>query len=361
MNLTILSGAFSPIDVLENHTIDSVIWVERYNKTGEFEIYAKFTYELLDLLQQGRYIANEDSDRKMLIETIEIRTDPETGNKLIVRGRSIECLMDRRIILEQILIDTTLQSGIQAILNADIINSRFPERNFPNFIFATSSDPDVTAPTLTAQFYSENVLDVVETLCQQAALGFKLVLNASNQMVFSLYSGKDRSYDQSTYPYIVFSPDFENLIRSEFFTTIKGKKNFALIKGDPIFPTGPSYNNQIWTTDVGTGLNRQEMFVDASDLMGNYQDTSNQIPDATYYDQLKQRGWMELIQWLDITAFDGQVDLKNTYKYGTDFQLGDIVQLIDSFGHSTKVRITEMTISENVSNGYTVYPTLETV
>lgn len=362
MNITVLSNnGYTPVDVLENYQIDSVIWVDRYNKEGEFEIYAKFSYELLSLLQQGYYLLSSDSDHMMVIETIEVRTNPETGNKIIIRGRSIESLLDRRIILEQTLINSSLQSGIQTILNNEVISSRFAERNYPYFSFSVSTDPAVTGPSLMAQFYSENVLDVVKTLCQQANLGFKIIVNASNYMVFSLYAGKDRSYEQTTYPYVVFSPSFENLISSEYFSSIKGKKNFALIKGDPMVPTGPSYNNQIWTSDVGTGLNRLEMFVDASDLAKEYQDTTNQIPDATYYNQLKQRGWMELLQWVDITAFDGQVDLRNTYKYRVDFDLGDIVQLIDAFGNNETVRVTEVTISENVNTGYSVYPTLETV
>lgn len=361
IDLRVLSSSYQMLDILDNFAIDSIIWVERYNKEGDFEIYAKFSFELLDLLQKGNYIVSKDSDRVMIIETTEIKTDVENGNKLVVTGRTIESLLDRRIILRQIQINTSFQSGIQAILNADVINSIYPERNFPNFVFSTSTDPAVTAPTLVGQFYSQNLLETIKTLCYNVNLGFKLVLNASNQMVFSLYAGKNRSYDQSTYPYIVFSPEFENLISSNYFSTNRYRKNYVLVSGDPTGLTGLPKRVQVWTADVGTGLNRLEMFSDARDLPRYVEGTSTPIDDTTYGNQLTQRGWEELGRNDYVTAFDGQVKLGNTYKYGTDFQLGDIVQLMDAFGHSAKVRVTEMTISEDVNNGYNIYPTLETL
>ena len=58
--------------------------------------------------------------------------------------------------------------------------------------------------------------------------------------------------------------------------------------------------------------------------------------------------------------FDGTIDLTGSYVYGTDFNLGDIVQMEDMFGNTSRVQIVEMTFSENLS-GTAMYPRLRTV
>lgn len=362
MEIRVLDTSFNAVAILEG--ADSVIWNDRYSEAGEFEIYTRVNPVFQNLLLEDRYLTNSMSDKIMVIESISIITDPETGDKLVVKGRSLESILDRRIILKQKLIDTTFQAGIQSILNSEIISGEFSERNFPNFIFSTSTDPLVTTPTLKSQYYMDNVLEVISGLCKSYGLGFKIVRNTSNQYVFSLYAGVDRSYSQTANRWVIFSPNLDNLVRSQYFRSKQFKKNFVFVSGDAGLQDWNQgfYGRwaQVWTTDVGTGLSRREMFLDANNLQKEISGGSVEMSDDDFVAQLEQRGREELAVNAEYTIFDGEVDLGYTYGYRTDFNLGDIIQLIDNYGHSSAVRITEVTLSEG-TNGFFVHPTLKTV
>ena len=58
----------------------------------------------------------------MVIEELEIESDPEISPTLIVKGRSLESVLDRRIIWGQIILDGNLQTEIERILDENIIN-----------------------------------------------------------------------------------------------------------------------------------------------------------------------------------------------------------------------------------------------
>lgn len=360
MELRVLNQSFIAVGIVDS--VDSILWTERYQGYGTFEIYVNFSYDLQALFQEDYYLINSDSDRVMVIETQSIQTDPEKGNKLVIKGRSLESLLDRRIVLRQIILDSSLQSGVEALLDENVIDGLYPERNFPNFIFQASSDPAITALNINTQYYSENLYDVIRTICEQAGIGFRILLNSSNQFVFSLYAGADRSYFQSTNPYVVFSPDFDNLIKSEYFHSKQYKKNYVLVDGLPTPGSGTQLpeRTQAWTDDVGTGLSRREMYLDASDLPRIDETTEDVIPVLTYLEQLKQRGLQELALYDELTIFEGEVDLSNSFEYRTDFFLGDIIQMVDDYGHSARSQILEMTFSEGPS-GRNVVPTLKTV
>lgn len=362
MNLRVLSeNQRTPMALLDNYQLESVVWVDRYDTVGQFEVVLPYSSEIIKYLRIDDYIDTPMSDKVMIVESIEIKTDPEQGNKFIARGRSVESILDRRIIIEQTNINTTLQAGVQTILNNEVINSRFPERNYGIVSFQTSNDPAVTTFTLNAQYYAENVLEAITNICQQAGLGFKMTMDVTRSFAFSLYAGKDRSYDQNTNRYVVFSPAFDNLLSSNYFASSAPYKNYVLVWTSPSGGLGSPLNSQVWIPAIGGGLLRRETSLEASDMSKTVAGTSNQISDAEFHNMLTQRGWEELSNHTGIYQFDGQVNMRDTYKYLTDFYLGDIVQIVDEFGASKRVQVTEMTLSEDLANGFQAYPTLQNV
>lgn len=360
MELRILNTSFVATNIVES--FESIIWTERYRRPGDFELRLKFSPDLLNIYQEDYYLIKPDTEVVMIIESLGIKTDKENGDKLIVKGRSLSSILDRRIVLAQTLLDTTLQSAVQTLLNDNVINSIYSQRNIPGFTFITSSDPLITTPTLKGQYYSQYILDVIQDLCEKADIGFKLTLNSSNNFEFRLYSGKDRSYNQLTNPYVVFSPNFGNLVSGEYFQTRAYKKTYALITGQApsAFPAYP-IRRQVWLNGINTsGLERREMHVDASDMSIYNESTGTEMSDTEYGNQIEQRGEETLAQYTELVAFDGQIDLSNSYIYRTDFFLGDIIQMTDNYGNSSSSQILEMTFSEDL-NGSSIYPTLKTV
>ena len=356
--IRVLNKSFQLIGFIEN--LESLIWIERYQEPGEFEIYSSFSTQLYNLLQPDYFLIHSEFQSIMIIESIKIDGTSDAGYKIVSKGRSIESMLDRRIILRQILIDSSLQAGIKSILNANVINSIYPARNFPNFTFVDSTDPLVTTPTLKAQYYSEGLLEVIVNLLKQSGLGFKIRFDDNYHMKFYLYSGVDRTYSQTTNNFVVFSPEFDNLKSSEFLHTTRYKKTYALVSGDPTGLTAPERVEVGGNYDPGDtgGFFLWEIFVDASDISRYLEGTTTLQNAATYTAQLTQRGNETLAVYRKITQFDGKVELTDSYKYGVDFFLGDIIQMVDYFGHYTDAQILEMTISDNLS-GRTMYPTLK--
>ena len=84
------------------------------------------------------------------------------------------------------------------------------------------------------------------------------------------------------------------------------------------------------------------------------------IPEAETLKQLEQRGRENLAENIAVVAFEGQADVVSMFAYGTDFFMGDIVQIADDYGHETKSRIVELVSSES-EEGVSTYPTFASV
>lgn len=69
-------------------------------------------------------------------------------------------------------------------------------------------------------------------------VGFRIKLSDDNKFVFKLYAGADRSYDQFTNPYVIFSPKFENVINTNYLESKKTLKTVTLVAGEGREPIG---------------------------------------------------------------------------------------------------------------------------
>ena len=114
MDLFVLDTSLNQIAVLD--TYKSLIWTERYNEYGDFEIVAPVTSNLLSVLKQDYYLEHRDTDRTMILEKILINTDIEDGNTMTITGRSLESILLRRIVWGQRTIKGNLQNGIKKLL-----------------------------------------------------------------------------------------------------------------------------------------------------------------------------------------------------------------------------------------------------
>ena len=349
MDLWILDTDFQAIAIIDDY--ESVLWVDRYNKPGEIEIYLSPNSTSFKELQIGRYLYKNNTDHLMIIEGIEIKSDVESGVKAIITGRSLESILDRRIIWNQTILDGNFQNAVKKLLDDAIINPTNTNRKIENFFFKESTDEKITGLTVEAQFTGDDLLEAITSMCESANVGFKITLNESNQFIFELYVGTDRTYEQTATSYVIFSNEFENLLNSDYITSNVEYKTVTLVAGEESGETRK-------TIEVGditiTGLERRELYTDARDIQSRDGDAT--IPDDQYYAQLTERGNEKLAECKKTNAFEGEADTNIMFKYGVDFFMGDIIQLKNEFGIEGKVRVTEFIISENDS-GHEEYPT----
>lgn len=351
MELLIMDENFAGVSTLD--IFESLIWTDRYYACGDFEIYMPCSEKMLSTLKQDMYLYLRESEHIMIIEDIQIDTDVEDGAHLTVTGRSLESILDRRVIWNLTTLSGGLQAGIKQLLNENAISPSDPARQIPNLVFADSTDPKITNLSLNAQYYGENLYDVICEVCESNEIGFKITLNDSNQMVFSLYAGTDRSYEQTENPYVIFSPGFDNLLNSNYISSKKTLKTVTMITGEG---EGSDKKKAVaeCSNGAGSGLNRREMHTDASGI--SQTDGENTISDEAYTALLQRQGIDELAQNTRTESFEGEVSSGRTYTYGTDYFMGDIVQNVNEFNIEATSRVTEYIMSQDES-GIERYPT----
>ena len=107
MDLWILNKNFEQIGVLDDYK--SLIWAKRYNSLGDCEVYIGANDRTFELLQEGNYIIKADDDDMVCrIETVELDTDTEQGDYLIVTGVDCRKILNQRVIWNQ----TNYKGGI---------------------------------------------------------------------------------------------------------------------------------------------------------------------------------------------------------------------------------------------------------
>lgn len=351
MDVFVLNENFETVAVIDTYV--SLIWTERYSECGDFELYTLVDPTLLHYIRKDYYLSIKESNATMIIEDILLDTDVESGLYITVTGRSLESILDRRIIWGQKDIKGNLQDAIQLLLNDSIISPSDPDRQINNFIFEKTTNEYIAQLNIDVQFTGDNLYDVIATLCNEAKVGFRIILNESNQFVFSLYYGKDRSYDQDENSYVVFSPEFDNIINSSYVESNKTLKNVTLVAGE-----GEGASRRMTSVGSGTGLNRREMFTDAGDISSNV-DSGNLLSNE-YVAKLEQRGIDELSKNAAVSSFEGKVDSTRMFLYGVHFFIGDIVQVANEYGIEGTARITEL-IRSHSDAGLDVYPTFKMI
>lgn len=355
MELNVFNTDLNKSSVLD--TFDSLIWRDRYSKAGDFEIYTTPSAFAFQALREDYYLSMDESDRMMIIESLALETDVEEGNKFIIKGRSLESILNRRIVWKQTVLGGSLHNGIKQLLNDNAIDPEDPDRKILRLVFEDSTDPAVTSIPVDQQFTGDNLLDVIESLCEANSIGFKITLSSDKHFVFKLYAGADRSFDQIENPFVAFSPDLENLTNSNYYHSKSSFKTITLVGGEGEGSDRVTAQVAL-NSGASTDLNRREKFTDARDVSSMVNGV--QLSSSEYNSLLVQRGLLSLLESLPKTAFDGQVDPNSTYKEGVDFFLGDIVQIENEYGLRGKARVTELIFSENLS-AKDVYPTFQMI
>lgn len=372
-------------------TFTDLLWTERYCGYGEFEITAPLDKRVIDTCRVNDYVTIRESDVIMVIDTVAITDDGVNGTIVKLSGRSLETLLDRRIIVDKQIghIDTVgnpspigVQEVIRIILNNNLINPTDPKRKIPGFSINLSSDSKITS--LSTESFQERgsiVYDKILKLCQDNKLGFRVKGVGSGDFQFELYFGTDRSRSQSSVPVVVFSDSYENLSRSDYLNTEQEyrnvvyidwsyKYNWIFVEHDP--DTGTSVKSyeqrgskvsEIYENEATSGLARRETYLNDGTEYAVGDIVYPTLPPADISGAEKQvvsKGKENLASFKAGTYFEGEVEPNRQFIYGRDYFLGDIVQLEGQYGLSAKCRIVEIVRSHDAS-GSTMTPTFEII
>lgn len=323
----------------------SFIWTTRYYAHGDFQLTTGITKELLQLLVIGNYIVRDDDENVGIIEKVDVRINETNEQVLTVSGRFLTCILNRRIIAEQTQVDSRVDTAINKLINDAIISPDISARAISNFKLGTYSISD----NIEAQYTGKNLYEVISAIALQYGIGFKITLDDNNDFVFSLYRGVDRSYNQSTNPYVIFSDMYDNLINAEYQRDATDYVTAVLAAGEG----EGDERKTIWVenSEAPTGLNRFEFYDDARNISSN----EGEISETDYYEQLAEAGRASLTTYL--TKFAGEVNFSNI-EYKQDVDIGDICVIENThLGVQINSRIIEIIESIDASGKYSVIPT----
>lgn len=339
MNVYILDREFNKVGIIDDYV--SLIWRPAYYSVGDFELYMRASSEAVALLQKNYYLVREKDmavdesgnttyKNVMIIKKFHLSTDAEAGDFLTYTGRELKFILHQRIIWKQTNLNSKVEYALRRLVKENAIEPTDSNRVIP--ALTLGEETGLTA-TIRKQITGAYLDESIEGICATCGYGWTVYIeNAS--MVFSVYQGVDRSYNQNGIPYVVFGDRFDNLLNSEYELNSEEYANTNLIAGEG------EGTARIYTT-IGSdnvGLDRYELFTDARDISQN-KETEDEITLEEYLELLQERGAEKLASRVITEGFTGEVLSDLTFKYGIDFFLGDTVTVMNSYGISKNVMV----------------------
>lgn len=274
MYIYILNRNLEPLAIVDQYK--SLIWTSRYNESGACELYVEANMRNIEYLRKGNYIARDDDYSMVcLINRVELDTDRENGNYLIVNGVDCKELLNRRIIWGSTSVNESTQAFLNYIVSKSLYSSGDSDRNMKKanggMLFTSTGSANLPEQT-SAQISYANVGETVVNYCKNFGWGYKVSLVKQSgvyRLKFSVYKGTDRADS------VIFSDEFENLISTKYVSDDTNIGNVALVAGE-------GTDTDRTTTIVGTvsGTDRAEIYVDARDLssVGTYENLNSMYP-----------------------------------------------------------------------------------
>lgn len=327
----VLNKSLSVVGIIDEYY--SLIWAERYNEAGDFEMELPIEFAASSLMTFGYFLKIAQSDKLMFIEDLKPQTSEEK-TVLVVKGRSAEAILVRRVLTDPVNVDGVAETIIYTLMADNVTNPTDTDRDIT--LFKNTFPTVTTTVTLAEQINMDTIYEIISSICKATALGFK-VEKEGTLLAFSVYEGKDRSFAQSTNPWVIFSDKFGNVIESSFYLSESEKVNVTLVATDDSVPA--LQRVFVWTeTTEPSDLDRFEALLETTiprDIDGD------PLSDAEVGAIIATRGKALIEERKSVGFFEGDFDIKGNFQYGVHFFMGDIVQC-NIEGRNVKARVVEM-------------------
>lgn len=303
----------------------SLRWRRKYYEAGEFELHIPLNSQTEKYLKKDNLIIRDDAIEVGIIESFTINDAGDDGVEVIIYGRFLSSILDRRIIKSKINFSGKILLGERKILN-----------EMTPFSKLLISEATLDSDSVVFQVSYKNVYEYLVTLAKISSIAHRISVDIPNKkMIYENYQGLDRTETQSINPRYEFSEDKSNIDVADYTYSAKTEKNYVLVGGQ-----GEDKNRIM--VEVTSGNNKdfdlRETFVDAKS------ENQGDLTLVQYKETLKTKGSEKLVEsteTLEVTVY------ADDYKKLWD--LGDIVNIKkESWGIVMKQRITE--IEETIEN-----------
>lgn len=365
-----LDRGFLKRDVIDN--FESMIWTERYYGDSEVELVVPATIEMFNKIPLGSFIGIPESNEIMILETM----NPEEGS-LKFAGISLLPWLNNRFIrvtaaqLDQHWVISGEPAGKvlwDIVYNMCCAGSPYltpgsTAMGIPNpeQLVITGlglKDYDKSGDNVTVAVPYKEVYDALKEIATTYQIGMQITLDAASTSGYTLgfrsYKGLDRTSRQTANPTVRFSPVIDSLTNIKEVQSIAALKTIAyvFIPDNDAFPTVPPGVSALSGTQY-TNFDLRALMVEATDISTDTVETNL----TTLAAALNERAKAALTDNAFIKTVDGEIVPTSQFKYGVDYNLGDVIEVQGNTGVTQISRITEYIRSQD-SAGEKAYPTV---
>lgn len=348
----------------EVNQYESLIWPDKFNGFGTFELWAPITDENSQYFKKGNILWC-GGDNAAVVEIVKSEID-EIGTKTYnVKGRTLEMLLTTRIIWGTYnAVNKDASTAMYEIVNQNCVNPSNANRKIPYLKLAEDLK---FGGKITYQKTGGEVYDSLSTIASTHDLGFSVLFKPkTKELIFEVVEGIDRTVEQSTNDPVEFSTELEDLLSSSYYTNDQDVKNVAFVQGEG---SGSSRKSVTSGEADSKGFGRRELYVDARDLQSTSVDENGEeqnLSPTEYTQVLTQRGDDKLSECKTTETFEAQIRVFGDvqYEFGVDYKKGDKVTVRDEqLNVVVSARITE--VQEEFDDEYALvltfgysYPTI---
>lgn len=410
------SSDYVPDEIIEGYT--SLVWTERFQDPGEFELKTPLISETLNLLPEMTLISTRQTKEVMMVESRLIEVNAEGQKELTVKGRSLTAFFEHRHVEGGYGKRRKMAKNYSAINAAAVLiwnavdnwsgkdvtrEGDWPwtdKDKIPNV--SVSDSAPATTPSRRWWLEQGPLYPQLYNILVKGDLGLRTIRPVSDRMTrmtietalatrgnvtreviedvtslrFDLYSGLDRTDTQSTNPRVVFNYLQDHIDSESYLFSNKELKTACEVM------TGVGGADVYRGGDASlTGLSRRVMSYDGGEPEYKKDKPTYPGKNASAADQTKYES--DLAEWqtekaqIDaefkadaeddalralkkqrrVSLFSGDISPLAPYVYKTHYDLGDLVTLRGDYNQSEKMIVSEYIRTED-AEGDRGYPGL---
>lgn len=367
--------------VVDNY--ESLVWTDKAKECGDFELYMYYDPDLWKLIKLGTFLRIQDSEHTMMVNKRDLKDTFEDAPRMIFTGKSMEYIISRRVVYKQIDVTGTPGDIINKLLDENCIDGpnlqqfapdpKNPSKKYRGItgLYRDGSNwrQELGGNQISQQYLGQNIYEAISELVKTYSSPMCYIFvhhTDDNKWRWRLGTGVDRSWNQGSNDWVTFSSDFNNLKSSEFVQDNDKYANAFYVTGaDPgdgkprmTMPIERAMGDSPQSGFI-SGMKRVEKWIDGSNVKLK-DDNNHDIPMQTYLNELRAYGYSSMREYVTETNFTGDVDPNIQWVYIRDYQIGDIVNVIDNIGNGAICAIDGMTITAD-KNGIVIMPDFKAV
>ena len=290
---------------------EAVEWTRRWRAPGSWQAVVSRYATGAEELREGRFVSLPRRGRHLvgIIESIEgqMTDEGEISEDWTIAGRDLGAILQDRVCLHGVStgtgydeqIDVVGETAMRHYVEVNAVAPTDPDRAIPGLDLMLVDQGRGATVQVRARFQS--LPEILESIALQTGLGWHVIYSFdTDELLFDVLEGTDRSAE------VLLSPRLGNCLIAGYRASLPDAPTLAIVAGQ-----GEAELREIVEVGTATGWDRREVYVDARDC------------ETT--DALTARGEEKLAEVGETTTLEVEYLPTPTYRYMTDFDLGDIV------------------------------------